>query len=190
MINRRAIAAALLALAAVPGAQADDSLWASLKGGGQVVLMRHALTTPGVGDPEGMRLDDCATQRNLSDAGRAHAKQVGEAFRARKIPVAQVLSSPWCRCLETARLAFGTEPQASPALSNLFGRGDPQGRQVAEMRLLVSRKPAGGNLVLVSHGSTILALTGVSLATGEMVVVTPQGDGRFALAGRLEVPVR
>jgi broad specificity phosphatase PhoE len=190
MINRRAIAAALLALAAIPAAHADDSLWALLKGGGQVVLMRHALTTPGVGDPEGMRLADCATQRNLSDEGRAHAKRVGEAFRDRKIPVAQVLSSPWCRCLETARLAFGTEPQASPALGNLFGRGDPQGRQVAQMRALVSRKPAGGNLVLVSHGSTILALTGVSPATGEMVVVTPQGDGKFALAGRLEVPAR
>ena len=115
-MKRRVVAAALmLALAAIPAAHADESLWALLKGGGQVVLMRHAVTTPGVGDPEGMRLADCATQRNLSDEGRAHAKQVGEAFRARKIPVGQVLSSPWCRCLETARLAFGIEPQASPA---------------------------------------------------------------------------
>ncbi|MDP3824669.1 MAG: histidine phosphatase family protein [Burkholderiales bacterium] len=186
---RRAIAAALLLLA-LRGAHADEPLWNLLKGGGQVVLMRHALTTPGVGDPEGMRLGDCATQRNLSDEGRAHARQVGEAFRARAIPVAQVLSSPWCRCLETAGLAFGTEPQSSPALGNLFGRGDPQGRQVAQMRLLVSRKPSGGNLVLVSHGSTILALTGVSPATGEMVVVTPQGDGRFVVAGRLDVRTR
>ena len=84
MIKRRAIAAVLLALAAIPIADADESLWGLLKGGGQVVLMRHAVTTPGVGDPEGMRLGDCATQRNLSDEGRAHAKQVGEAFRARK----------------------------------------------------------------------------------------------------------
>lgn len=191
MMKRRSVAAALvLALAAIPAAHADESLWALLKGGGQVVLMRHAVTTPGVGDPEGMRLADCATQRNLSDEGRAHAKQVGEAFRSRRIPVAQVLSSPWCRCLETARLAFGTEPQTSPALGNLFGRADAEGRQVAQMRSLVSRKPAGGNLVLVSHGSTILALTGVSPATGEMVVVTPQGDGKFVVVGRLEVPAR
>jgi broad specificity phosphatase PhoE len=190
MIKRRAIAAVLLALAAIPIAVADESLWGLVKGGGQVVLMRHAVTTPGVGDPEGMRLGDCATQRNLSDEGRAHAKQVSEAFRARKIPVAHVLSSPWCRCLETARLAFGTEPQPSPVLGNLFGRADVEGRQVAQMRSLVSRKPTGGNLVLVSHGSTILALTGVSPATGEMVVVTPQGDGKFVVAGRLEVPAR
>lgn len=191
MLKRRAIAAALLlAMSAIHSARADESLWSLLKGGGQVVLMRHALTTPGVGDPEGMRLADCATQRNLSDEGRAHARVVGEAFRARAIPVTQVLSSPWCRCLETARLAFGTEPQASPALGNLFGRADPQGRQIGQMRALVSRKPSGGNLVLVSHGSTILALTGVSPATGEMVVVTPQGDGKFVVAGRLEVPAR
>ena len=188
-MKRRAIAAALLLLV-LSGAHADEPLWNLLKGGGQVVLMRHALTTPGAGDPEGMRLGDCTTQRTLSAEGRAHAKQVGEAFRARAIPVAQVLSSPWCRCLETARLAFGKEPQPSPALGNLFGRADPQGRQVAQMRSLVSRKPPGGNLVLVSHGSTILALTGVSPATGEMVVVTPQGDDKFVVAGRLEVPAR
>ena len=191
MAKRRAIVAALLlSLVAIPAAHADEGLWKLLKGGGQVVLMRHAATPPGVGDPAGMRLADCSTQRNLSDAGRAHARQVGEAFRDRAIPVAQVLSSPWCRCLETASLAFGTEPQVSPALGNLFGRSDPQGRQVAQMRSLVSRKPTGGNLVLVSHGTSITALTGVSPAMGEMVVVTPQGDGKFAVAGRLEVPAR
>lgn len=180
----------LLALLAVPAAHADEALWSLLKGGGQVVLVRHALTTPGVGDPEGMILADCATQRNLSDEGRAHAKQLGEAFRARAVSVGQLLSSPWCRCLETARLAFGREPQTSTALSNLFGRGDPQGRQVAQLRALVSRKPAAGNVVMVTHGSTILALTGVSPGTGEMVVVTPQGEGKFAVAGRLAVPAR
>lgn len=190
MMGRRAIAAALLVFSIIPHAHADEALWALLKGGGQVVLMRHAATTPGVGDPEGMRLADCATQRNLSDEGRAHAREVGAAFRARAIPVTQVLSSPWCRCLETARLAFGIDPTPSPALGNLFGRGDPQGRQVAQMRTLVTRRPDGGNQVLVSHGSTILALTGVSPAMGEMVVVTPQDGGKFAVAGRLEVPAR
>jgi broad specificity phosphatase PhoE len=191
-MKRRALLLACLSFLALSAStvRADEALWSLLKNGGQVVLMRHALTTAGVGDPEGMVLADCATQRNLSDEGRAHAKQVGDAFRARAIPVAQVLSSPWCRCLETARLAFGKEPQASPALGNLFGRGDPQGRQVAQMRALVSRKPATGNLVLVSHGSTIQALTGVSPGTGEMVVVTPQGDGKFAVVGRLAVPAR
>lgn len=185
------VAALLFCALAVPAtSRANEALWALLKGGGQVVLMRHAVTTPGVGDPDGMVLADCSTQRNLSDEGRAHARQVGEAMRARGVPVAQLISSPWCRCLETARLAFGKEPEVSQALSNLFGRTDPQGRQVAQLRVLASRKPVSGNVVMVTHGSTISAITGISPATGEMVVVTPQGDGKFAVAGRLEVPAR
>jgi phosphohistidine phosphatase SixA len=54
------------------------------------VLMRHAATDPGAGDPPGFRLDDCATQRNLSAAGREDARRVGNAFRAHRIPVARV----------------------------------------------------------------------------------------------------
>ncbi|NPC56556.1 histidine phosphatase family protein [Caenimonas soli] len=186
----RSLLPLLLLLAAPIQVRADEALWRVLKEGGQVVLMRHAVTTPGVGDPEGMTLDDCRTQRNLSDEGRAHARQVGEAFRARGVPVAQVLSSPWCRCLETARLAFGVDGEVSTALNNLFGRSDPQGQQVGRLRVLVSRKPGAGNAVMVSHGSTIMALTGVSPAPTEMVIVTPQGGGKFSVAGRMEVPAR
>ena len=85
---------ALLVLAAPSLAIADEAIWELLRGGGQVVLMRHAVTTPGVGDPAGFRLDDCATQRNLTDAGREDARRVGAAFRARSIPIGHVLSSP------------------------------------------------------------------------------------------------
>ncbi len=176
---------ALLAVLALP-AQADESLWALLKGGGQVVLIRHTITTPGMGDPPGFRLDDCATQRNLTDEGRGHAKRIGEAWRAKGIPVERVLSSPWCRCVETAKLAFG-KSEISVPLSNLFGRPENQAKQVEQMKTLAGTRPKKGNLVLVSHGSTIVALTGVSPGTGEMVVVTPQGGGKFAVAGRLGV---
>ena len=172
----------LLALAAT--APASEPLWALLEAGGHVVLLRHAITTAGVGDPAGMRLDDCRTQRNLSDEGRRHAREVGEAFRARGIVVERVLSSPWCRCLETARLAFGAAEAWEP-LGNLYGRPENRARQVAEMQQLLGRPAGRGNLVLVSHGSTISALTGVSLGTAEMVIVTPQGDGRFVVRGRL-----
>lgn len=180
----------LLALAAafawtLPAA-ADEALWKLLQGGGQVVLLRHALTTPGVGDPEGMTLDNCASQRNLSDEGRGHARQLGEALRARGVPVGQVLASPWCRCIETAGIALGSsQPERTPALGNLFGRPELRERQVAQLRPLVARKPAKGNTFMVSHGSTILALTGISPDTAEMVVLTPQGGGRFTVAGRL-----
>ena len=176
---------ALLAFLAVAGeGLASEQVWALLKGGGQVILMRHAITTPGVGDPPGMRLDDCSTQRNLTDEGRRHARRIGEAFRARGIVVDRVLASPWCRCLETARLAFG-KAEVSQPLSNLFGRSENQEKQVREMQALAGERRSGGNLVLVSHGVTISALTGVALDTAEMVVVTPQGAGRFAVAGRL-----
>ena len=180
-----AVVGALLAVLAVPGAaRASEQVWALLKSGGQVVLMRHAITTPGVGDPPGMRLDDCSSQRNLSDEGRRDARQIGLAFRARGIVVDRVLASPWCRCLETARLAFGAT-EVSPPLGNLYGRPENQTPQVREMQAMVGERRSGGNLVLVSHGSTILALTGVALGSGEMVVVTPQGAGHFAVIGRL-----
>jgi len=163
-----------------PGvAVSSEALWSQLKDGGQVILIRHTLTTPGVGDPPGMRLADCGTQRNLSEEGRAHARRIGEEFRRRGIPVERVLSSPWCRCLETARLAFG-KAEVSQPLSNLFGRHENRESQVQRMREILKQK-FKGNLVLVTHGSTILALTGVSPGTGEMVIVSRDGK----VAGRL-----
>lgn len=170
----------------ISSAQANESLWTLLKGGGQVIFIRHTITTPGVGDPPGFRLDDCATQRNLTDEGRGHAQRIGQAFRTRAVPIERVLSSPWCRCVETAKLAFGKSDLSEP-LSNLFGRSENRAQQVEQMKALASARPKKGNLVLVSHGSTIVALTGISPDTGEMVIVTPQGGGRFAVAGRLGV---
>ena len=96
--------AALLALA--PLAHADDAVWAKLKAGGNVLLIRHASTESGLGDPPGFKLGDCTTQRNLNDEGRAQARRIGEWFSARGLKPARVRSSPWCRCLDTAALAF------------------------------------------------------------------------------------
>jgi broad specificity phosphatase PhoE len=183
-IARIALAALLVVLPAPGTARGSEPLWDLLKAGGQVVLIRHAITTPGVGDPPGMRLDDCGTQRNLTDDGRRHARLVGEAFRARGIVVDRVLTSPWCRCVETARLAFGAS-EVWPPLGNLFGRPENRAQQVREMQALVGERRGGGNLVLVSHGSTIAALTGISPDTAEIVIVTPRGGGRFTIAGRL-----
>jgi phosphohistidine phosphatase SixA len=147
--------------------------------------MRHAVTTPGVGDPPGMRLDDCRTQRNLTDEGRRHARQVGEAFRTRGIAVERVMTSAWCRGVETARLAFGGVAEVSPPLGNLFGRPERRAQQIPELGALVGGWSGRGNQVLVSHGSTIAALTGVSPDAAEMIVVTPKGPGRFEVQGRL-----
>lgn len=193
-LKNLASSAALLVLSiTLPFARAalaNDTVCALLERGGQVVLLRHTITTPGVGDPPGMRLDDCATQRNLADDGRRHARQIGEAFRARAIRVNRLLSSPWCRCIETAKLTFDTKPDIAASLGNLFGRPENREQQVREMTGIVGERRSGGNLVLVSHGSTISALTGVSLDAGEMVVVAPQGGERFTVAGTLKVPNR
>jgi len=184
MLRWLLVAAACLGAAAV---RADEALWSLLQKGGQVVLVRHALTDAGVGDPPQFRLGDCTTQRNLSEDGRTEARRLGDALRTRKVPVAGVQSSPWCRCLETAQLVFGRAADPQPALSNLFGRSERQAQQVTLLRELMKDVPENGNLFLVTHGSTALALTGVSPITSEMVVLTPLPGGGFKVAGRLRV---
>jgi broad specificity phosphatase PhoE len=177
--------ALLLALAAF-SAQADEALWKLLAGGGQVLFVRHGQTTPGVGDPVGFKLEDCATQRNLSAEGRVQARRLGAEFRRRGIPLGELLSSPWCRCHDTAKLAFGpAKPWA--ALSNLFGRHSAAEQQVSALRPRIAGYKGKANLILVSHGSTAAALTGEHPAMGEVLVLTPAG-GDFRVAGRISVP--
>src|SRR5438132_12596167 len=105
LIRRSVLAAAVLCAVSGPGVRAE-SVWDALREPGSVVVLRHSYA-PGGFDPPGARLEDCSTQRNLDDNGRAQARRVGEAFRANAIAVGAVLSSPRCRCLDTARLAFG-----------------------------------------------------------------------------------
>jgi broad specificity phosphatase PhoE len=175
----------LLMLVAAPSAQADEAtLWALLQQGGQVVLVRHAVTDPGVGDPPGFKLDDCTTQRNLSAEGKADAERLGAAIKARKVPVARVLTSPWCRCRDTARIAFGGA-DVDATLGNLFTHPQNRERQVAGFHRLVAAAPKTGNLFLITHGATILAFTGVSPGTAEMVILTPEAGGKFRVAGRI-----
>ena len=178
----------LLLVAFLPAAaHADEMLWQLLRGGGQVLLIRHASTEPGVGDPEGFRLDDCATQRNLSAEGRAEARRLGELLRRLQVPIDAVVSSPWCRCIETAQLAFGRVDEKWPALSNLFGRSPNADAQVKAMRPRIAGYRGKGNLVLVSHGSTALALTGASPQQAEVIVLSP-ASGEFRIAGRIAPP--
>ena len=189
-----AVAPLLVALCVVvvpalaTAAAADEAVWSLLRGGGQVLLIRHATTTPGVGDPPGFRPDDCATQRNLSGEGRAEARRMGLALREHNVPIGELLSSPWCRCHETARLAFGREAANWTALGNLFGRPEAADAQVREMRTRIGGYRGKGNLVLISHGSTALALTGVSPQPAEVIVLTPKGGEQFQVAGRIGPP--
>jgi len=152
-----------------------------------VLLIRHASTTPGLGDPQGFRLDDCSTQRNLSDEGRAEAKRMGERFRSLKIPIAQVYTSPWCRCRETAMLAFGRSEDWEP-LSSFFDFPHQEGEFSERVKKRITgytiRKPKG-NVVMVTHNVNIAALTKLSVKTAEIVVVRPDGCCGLKVLGRL-----
>ncbi|NHZ79676.1 histidine phosphatase family protein [Massilia sp. CCM 8695] len=182
----------LLACLAIAPARAagDDAFWDLLKGGGQVVLMRHAQTDPGVVDPPGFQLADCATQRNLSVIGRADAVRIGARFRRHAIRVGEVLTSHWCRCVDTARLAFG---KAAPAamLDSVFDERAPATADTSNATIAwLARHPrsaARGNVVLVTHAVNIHALTGVSLNPGEMIVATLDGPRRLKVLARTRV---
>jgi broad specificity phosphatase PhoE len=185
----RVLAVLLATLLGAPGSASPltedrHGVWDLLRAGGQVVIVRHAATTPGVGDPPGFRLDDCTTQRNLSDAGRRDARELGAAFSARGIPVAAVLSSRWCRCLETARLAFG-EATAWPVLDSQFHDASRADAQEAALKERILAHRGAGNLVLVTHGANIQNWTRIHPAQGEFLVLTPGGPTGFRVAGRL-----
>jgi len=176
--------AALALVAGVAPVAADDALWALLRGGGQVVMLRHAGTDRTFGDPPGFRLDDCPTQRNLTAEGREQARRLGEVFRARGVSIGRrVLSSQWCRCLETSPLAFGrAEPW--PALNGGPRDVERVAARVQDVRALLATPPAGGTLVLVTHGFNIRDITGEMPAEGGLMVFTPLEGGRFTVAGR------
>jgi phosphohistidine phosphatase SixA len=184
------LAAALVALAALPSVlHAQTDAWALLRQPGAVVFMRHsdAPGSGGYGDPPGYRLDDCATQRNLSEEGRAHAKRTGEAFRKQGVAFDRVLTSPWCRCKETALLAIGSAAQVFEPLSNLVGRSEHRDAQVKALRTYLAGLDGHTRVLFVTHGIVIAALTGLNPASGEMVIVKPGPDGAPTVVGRLKV---
>ncbi len=176
-----AIAAAALVRAGA--AEAQDAALAALRAGGHVLIMRHSTTVPGVGDPANFRLGDCATQRNLSDQGRAEATRFGARLREAEIRFEQVLTSAWCRCEETARLAFGRAEVWSP-VNSFFADRSTADAQTAQVRSRVSGWKGPGNLALVTHQVNIQALTGEPVRQGEAMVLRP-AEGGFQVVGRI-----
>jgi phosphohistidine phosphatase SixA len=137
---------------------------------GLVLMIRHAATEPGVGDPPDFRIDNCATQRNLSEAGRAQAQRLGVRLREAGLAPQRVRSSAWCRCLDTARLAFGP-PAVWPALNSTFqGQGNPAA-QTAELSAALAAMVPGRIEAWVTHQVNITALTGEFTTMGEVLVL-------------------
>jgi broad specificity phosphatase PhoE len=182
----QALAAALLLLAGWPAFGQEDA-WALLQRPGHVAFLRHAATSGGAGDPAGFKLDDCATQRNLTAAGRAQAERIGAALTAKGITFQRVFTSPWCRCRETAQLVTGAEAEVMEALSNLVGRSEHRDAQVRSMRAYLGALAPGSRVLFVTHGIVIAALTGLNPAEGELVVVRVGSGGETTIAGRVKV---
>jgi broad specificity phosphatase PhoE len=179
-----------LAIAAAPilpaRAAVDPALLALLRRGGHVILMRHAATVPGVGDPAGFVLEQCGTQRNLSATGRQDATRIGAAFTRLGIPVDQVRSSRWCRCLDTATLAFG-RVTPEPLLDSLFQ--EDAGATASKLRAVhawLATLRLKGNIVLVTHDVNIRALVGNYVEQGDMVVTRILENGALRVAGVLK----
>jgi phosphohistidine phosphatase SixA len=189
---RRFFLCLLVLLAAAAPAKADEAAaWAALRDGGHVALMRHALAPGGTGDPPGFRLEDCTTQRNLSEEGRADAAAVGAMLWGEEIMIDKVLSSPWCRCVETARLMDVGAVEIEPTLSNAFVLRDRREDLAAGARTIIAAWRGPGNLLVVTHGANIQALTGGGNPdSGEIVVVAADANGTIREIGRIPVPKR
>src|SRR2546425_4018244 len=182
-----ALAALATLLITTPAVAADDAAWAALVNGSHVALVRHGNAPPGYGgDPPGFKIDDCATQRNMDERGRAQARAVGEAFRQHGVRVDKILSSPWCRCLETARLmALG------PIESTLaVAASDRSPDRLVVLKQMVSSWRGPGTLVLVTHALTVQALVGILPGQAETVVLRPKlgTDPGVVVVGRIPVP--
>ena len=183
----RVVAGALgLALTchAVPAAQQFPL--ERLNEGGFVIMLRHALA-PGVGDPENFRVGDCTTQRNLSEQGRAQARRLGERLRAHGIDQAEVYSSQWCRCLETAELLMLGPVEQLPALNSFFSRPADRESNLQALRAFLAELPEDGPpVILVTHQVTISAIAGHGTVSGEAVVLEAVGTGQPPVVGTID----
>jgi phosphohistidine phosphatase SixA len=170
-----------------PVASVND-LWSSMRSGtGYVVLLRHAQTTPGTGDPPGFQLDDCSTQRNLSDEGRKQSARIGQVFRDRKIPVLRVFSSQYCRCLDTARLLNLGKVEPFPALNSIFEDRTTATEQTQQVRQqILNHQNVSGVIVMVSHFANIADIGGVSLQPGGAIVMPANPQGELEIVGQIQ----
>lgn len=163
--------------------QNEDAVWRALGTPGAVVILRHSYA-PGTFDPPDSNINDCSTQRNLDAGGRAQARAIGAAFRSRGIVVGEVLSSPKCRTRDTGLLAFGRVENWSPLQGALSNPALARER-VAQIHQRMQQHQDDKPLVLITHGSIVRALTGRSIAMGELIVMLRSADGTFNVVGAL-----
>jgi phosphohistidine phosphatase SixA len=165
----------------------DLAIWDELQGTnpkGYVLLLRHTIA-PGVGDPENFKLNDCSTQRKLSQVGRDDAKAVGDWLKRRDIKISRVESSRWCRAKQTAQLLGIGKVRLNSNLDSLFDSQDPAKaiQTVRVKKQIVDWRNKSGLLVLVGHFINIGAVAGVGVGSGEGVLVKADSKGRITVVG-------
>lgn len=163
----------------------EAELWDALRNGGHVALMRHAFA-PGTGDPEGFTIDDCTTQRNLSDQGRSQARRIGQKFRDNGIDSARVYTSQWCRCRDTAELLHLGLVSDQPALNSFYQRWENREPQTRAIMDWLGRQDLSNVHVLVTHQVNITALTGIFPSSGELVIVRGMDNAELLVIGTIE----
>jgi phosphohistidine phosphatase SixA len=171
-------------LLTMPHARADDVAWQALENG-RIVLFRHALA-PGTGDPANFTLGDCSTQRNLNDQGRADSRAIGQAFRDKGIKVGRVLTSQWCRCVETAELAFPGQVEEEPVFNSFFQNRSAGPEQTRAGQRILEQWSGDGALVVITHQVNITALTEIFPQSGEGIVIQIN-NGEIDVIGRLRI---
>ncbi len=169
-------------------ANSEAQIWSRLRQGrGYVVIMRHALA-PGIGDPPDFRLNDCSTQRNLSNEGRQQATRIGKAFRSRRIQVSRVVSSQWCRCLETAKLMNLGKVEPFPTLNSFFSNYKTQSQQTAQLRqFILNNRNTAGVIVMITHEINITTLTSdIYPKSGDSVVLRANEQNKIEIVGQIK----
>ena len=164
-------------------ADLNKNLINQLENGGKLIFIRHAYA-PGNGDPDNFNLNDCSTQRNLNSIGRKQAKDIGEFFRENKIKVYKVLSSEWCRCKETADIAFNnysTNSFLNSFYSSKYAKN--KDKQVVALNNYVKKFKSDKNLIFVTHYVLISEVLNYSPSSGEIVV----SDKNFNIVGTIEI---
>ena len=141
-----------------------------LKEGKKIVFIRHALA-PGNGDPNNFDIKDCSTQRNLNDEGRAQSKRIGNFFEKNNIKIDKVFSSEWCRCKDTAKIAFGKFETFS-ALNSFYETrfSKNKSKQMKDLREYISKWESDSNLIIVTHYVVILDILDRGTSSGEMII--------------------
>ena len=164
-------------------ADLNKNLLNQLEEGGKLIFIRHAYA-PGGGDPDDFNLNDCSTQRNLNEEGRDQAKYIGEFFKKNKIKIDKVLSSEWCRCKETAEIAFkdfSTNSFLNSFYSSKFAKNKEE--QIKMLNNYVKKFNSDKNLILVTHYVLISEVLNYAPSSGELVV----SDKDFNMIGSIKI---